>query len=42
MYEANRVGYCIYFNDEGFHYYYIEYDESGVIYHVYDGRQPGG
>ena len=37
-----RVGYCIYFNDEGLHYYYILYDESGVIYHVYDGRQPDG
>lgn len=24
------------------HYYYMEYDEWGVIYNVYDGGQPGG
>lgn len=24
------------------HYYYIEYDEWGVIYNVYDSCQPGG
>lgn len=42
MYEDGRVGYCIYFQNGIFHYYYIDYDESGVIYHVYDGRQPDG
>ena len=24
------------------HYYYIEYDEDGIIYKVYDASQPGG
>lgn len=36
------VGYSIYFENGVVHYYYILYDESGVIYHVYDGRQPDG
>lgn len=24
------------------HYYYIEYDEWGVVYNVHDSSQPGG
>jgi hypothetical protein len=24
------------------HYYYMEYDENGIIYKVYDGCAPGG
>lgn len=24
------------------HYYYIEYDEWGMVYNVYDSCQPGG
>ena len=24
------------------HYYYIEYDENGIVYNVYDACQPGG
>ena len=24
------------------HYYYMEYDEWGMIYNVFDGLQPGG
>jgi len=24
------------------HYYYIEYDENGIVKEVYEGSQPGG
>jgi len=43
-----RVAYYIYTDngpimpDHLDHYYYMEYDERGVIYNVYDGVQPGG
>ena len=46
--ERGRVGYFIY-TDNGSvmpdhldHYYYIEYDERGVVYNVFDSCQPGG
>lgn len=46
--ESNRVS-CFIYTDNGpvmpdhlDHYYYIEYDEQGVVYNVYDGCQPGG
>lgn len=46
--QKGRVGYYIY-TDNGpimpdylKHYYYMEYDEWGNIYNVYDGSQPGG
>lgn len=41
--EAGRVGYYIYTDngpimpDHLDHYYYLEYDEWGMVYHVYDG-----
>ncbi len=46
--EKGKVAYFIYIDngpimpDHLNHYYYMEYDERGVIYHVYDGVQPGG
>ncbi len=46
--EKGKVAYYIYTDngpimpDHLKHYYYIEYDEKGIIYHVYDGCQPGG
>lgn len=46
--EKGRVAYYTYTDngpimpDHLKHYYYIEYDEWGVIYNVYDGCQPGG
>jgi len=46
--EKGRAAYYIYTNngpimpDHMKHYYYMEYDEWGVIYNVYDGLQPGG
>lgn len=46
--ESGCVGYYIYTDngpimpDHLKHYYYIKYDEFGVIYEVYDGCQPGG
>lgn len=45
--KKGRVAYYIYTDngpimpDHLKHYYYMEYDEWGVIYHVYDGVQPG-
>ena len=45
---SGRFGYYIYTDngpvmpDHLDHYYYIEYDESGVVTRVYDGCQPGG
>lgn len=46
--EKGRVAYYIY-TDNGpimpdylKHYYYMEYDERGMIYDVYDECQPGG
>ena len=46
--ERGKVGYYIYTDngpimpDHLKHYYYIEYDEYGIVYNVYDGCQPGG
>lgn len=46
--EKGKVAYYIYTDngpimpDHLKHYYYIEYDEWGVIYNVYDSCQPGG
>lgn len=46
--QKGRVAYYIYTDngpimpDHLEHYYYMEYDEWGVIYNVYDGCQPGG
>ncbi|MGN0402057.1 MAG: hypothetical protein ACI4HQ_07340 [Acetatifactor sp.] len=46
--KAGRVAYYIYTDngpiipDHLKHYYYMEYDEWGVIYKVYEGCQPGG
>ena len=54
VYEGiqSRCGYTIYEDtdgmiltfmpDHGTHYYYMYYDESGVIYKVEDAIQPGG
>lgn len=46
--QAGKVAYYIY-TDNGLimpdhlkHYYYMEYDEWGVIYKVYESCQPGG
>ena len=46
--NAGRVGYYIYTDngpimpDHLDHYYYLEYDEWGMVYNVYDGCQIGG
>ena len=46
--QAGKVAYYIYTDngpimpDHLKHYYYMEYDEWGVIYKVYDSCQPGG
>ncbi len=46
--KAGRAAYYIYTDngpimpDHLKHYYYMEYDESGMIYKVYDACQPGG
>lgn len=46
--EKGKVAYYIYTDngpimpDHLKHYYFIEYDEWGVIYNVYDSCQPGG
>lgn len=46
--EKGKVAYYIYTDngpimpDHLKHYYYMEYDEWGVIYNVYDSCQPGG
>ena len=46
--QKGIVGYYIYTDNGAImpdyleHYYYIEYDERGIIYNVYDGCQPGG
>lgn len=46
--EKGKIAYYIYTDngpimpDHLKHYYYMEYDEKGIIYHVYDGCQPGG
>lgn len=45
--QKGRAAYYIYTDngpimpDHLEHYYYIEYDEHGVIYNVYDGSKPG-
>ena len=45
---SGRFGYYIYTDngpimpDHLDHYYYIEYDENGIVTDVYDGCQPGG
>lgn len=46
--KAGRAAYYIYTDngpimpDHLDHYYYMEYDEWGVVYEVYDSCQPGG
>ena len=46
--QKGSVGYYIYTDngpimpDHLDHFYYIEYDENGMVYNVYDGCQPGG
>lgn len=46
--EKGRVAYYIYIDngpvmpDYLKHYYYMEYDEWGIIYNVYEACQPGG
>lgn len=46
--EKGTVAYYIYTDngpimpDHLKHYYYIEYDEWGIVYNVYDSCQPGG
>ena len=46
--EKGRVAYYIYTDngpimpDHMEHYYYMEYDEKGDIYNVYDACAPGG
>ena len=46
--EKGVVAYYIYtdngpiMSDNLKHYYYIEYDENGTVYNVYDAGQPGG
>ncbi len=48
MYVSSHSTYYIYTDngpimpDHLKHYYYMEYDEWGVIYNVYEGCQPGG
>lgn len=45
--EKGVVAYYIYTDDSPImpdylkHYYYIEYDENGIVYNVYDAGQPG-
>lgn len=46
--QSGTVAYYIY-TDNGIimpdhlkHYYYIEYNETGIVYKVYDACQPGG
>ncbi len=46
--KSGKVAYYIY-TDNGpimpdylKHYYYIKYDECGVVYSIYEGCQPGG
>ena len=44
----NSVYYYIYtdngpiMSDHMKHYYYMEYDENGIVYNIYDGLPPGG
>lgn len=46
--KSGRVAYYIYKDtgpilpDSLDHYYYIDYDENGIVYNVFDGCQPGG
>ena len=46
--HAGTVAYYIYHDDSPImpdhldHYYYMEYDENGIIYKVFDGCAPGG
>lgn len=46
--NSGTAGYYLY-TDNGFimpdhldYYYYMKYDESGVVYQVFEGSQPGG
>lgn len=44
---SGTVAYYIYVDDGilpdyGKHYYYLEYDESGIVYNVEDSLAPGG
>ena len=46
--QKGSVGYYIYTDnipimpDHLDHFYYMQYDENGIVYNVYDGCQPGG
>ena len=46
--QKGSVGYYIYTDngpimpDHLDHFYYMQYDENGIVYSVYDGCQPGG
>ncbi len=46
--QKGKVAYYIYTDngpimpDHMKHYYYMEYDENGIVYNVYDGLHPGG
>ena len=46
--KSGKVGYYIYKDDSLFlpdylqHYYYIEFDENGIVYNVQDGCARGG
>lgn len=46
--QKGRVAYYTYTDngpimpDHQKHYYYLEYDEQGIVYEVYDGLWPGG
>lgn len=46
--QKGKVGYYIYTDngpimpDHLEHFYYMEYDENGIVYNVYDACQPGG
>ena len=46
--NSGKIGYYIYTDngpimpDHLPHYYYIYYDENGIVYEVYDGTAPGG
>ena len=45
---GTRAAYYIYYDGSGIfpdhldHYYYMCYDENGIVYKVYDACQPGG
>jgi len=46
--QKGSVGYYIYTDNRPImpdhldHFYYMQYDENGIVYNMYDGCQPGG